>query len=154
MNELIKKIKSMKPSDHIQNMVDGLRKPFTTKVKMHNFGEIQTVKLFWGLKKIHICYGCAATNAIGRLLIKPHEWLIYREKKRINANEFIHIYECAIDNLRQGKIIIANILFYEIGIDPIKNHSDIELPILYDDYTEKELKPYEQLAKFNKSLSN
>ena len=34
MNELIKKIKSMKPSDHIQNMVDGLRKPFTTKVKI------------------------------------------------------------------------------------------------------------------------
>lgn len=154
MNELIKKIKSMKPSDHLQNMVNGLRKPFTTQVKMYTFGEIQIVKLFWGLKKVHICYGCAATNAIGRLLVKPHEWLIYRENKKINVNEFIHIYESAIDNLRRANIATANKLFAELGIDPIKSNTNITLPVLNDDYTEKELKPYEELAKFNKSLSN
>ena len=153
MNELIRKIKSMKPSEHIQNMVDGLKNPFTHKVKMYSFGHTETKKLFFGLLTVHIYYGCAATNAIGRLLEKPHEWLKYREYLMSDANNFFFIYERAIDALRKGDIKLTNKLFFEIGIPPIRL-CNIILPALKDDYTKKQLLIYEKLAKFNYSLLN
>ena len=154
MEELIQKIKSMKPSEHIQNMVDGLRKPITDKINMITFGFTTFEKRFFGLVAKRICYGCAATNAIGRLLVYPREWIYFRQDKFVNSNEDIHIYEYAINYLRSGDLKTANKHFKDLGIEPIKENIEIYLPKLDNDYTKEDLDAYEKLAKFNKSLSN
>jgi len=55
---LTEKIKSMTAKEHIMNMVEGLRNPMTV-INMDTFGE---------KREDGVCFGCAATNSICRLI--------------------------------------------------------------------------------------
>lgn len=118
------KVQSMTAKEIIMNMVEGLKNP-TVKIDMYTFG------VFRG----GICYGCAATNAICRLLggfeenvhyIKENEiadlvevkWLS-NERSSILELSFLARFELAIDDLRFGWISHYNTIAKEEGFATI-----------------------------------
>lgn len=90
------KVKSMKFTDIMQAMIDGLRNP-KTEINMLSTGH-----------SLHgRCFGCAATNTICQISGKMFDSsnISSRESraKLINtSSDFIYCFEMAIDALRKG----------------------------------------------------
>jgi hypothetical protein len=137
---LIEKIKSMTAKEHIMNMVEGLRNPMTV-INMDTFGE---------KREDGVCFGCAATNSICRLIgsIDPlfPAWLPGTYSYKTNVAPILATYEDCIDMLRRGDVDGYNDSASYIGIATIKDIESIELPVLMNDYTEEELLQYVALS--------
>lgn len=137
---LTEKIKSMTAKEHIMNMVEGLRNPMTV-INMDTFGE---------KNEAGVCFGCAATNSICRLIGNTDdlfpEWKTGEWKYKENIAPILSGYEDCIDYLRRGDVDEYNATASYIGIATIEEVEGIYLPELTNDYTEEELLPYVALA--------
>lgn len=164
------RVKSMSAKEIILAMVESLTLPPTVNVQMSSFGHLVEIKkrrfLFFGKRTVKHCYGCAATNTICRIAnISPFKLLAEGEETTHNTlrsvtffhpstkdradnlgvnKDFLHIFEMAIDALRQGLIYTYN-MYAEEGkfacIKPIKS-----VPLLTNGYTRDELNEYRKLA--------
>lgn len=138
------RVLSMKPSEIIMAMVKGLRKRHA-KIDMSSYGTVED----------GICYGCAATNCI----LEIDNTLLDYYKDHLAVDEetygFIDKFESSINNLRSGDIDGYNYYMVQYGLEnEIVTKSYFYLPMLNDDFTEKDLLPYVELAEYNKSLDN
>lgn len=135
--------KKLTPSKVIRAMVRGLKKKYV-KIDMGTFGSTS-----WNDK---VCYGCAATNALCELAGKKIPVAsIQSTGSRATflkvADSTLTKFELAINSLRQGDIYGANEYLLQLGIDPIENPKDIRLPYLNNRYVAEDLRPYEVLAR-------
>src|SRR5690606_9344937 len=129
--EFEKKVKSMSAHDIIMAMVDGLRNP-RTKINMRTFGEIRD----------GICYGCAATNAVLRIMdAKEEEVEEHFHGRRSDSYKASPLwqFESAINFLRCGMVGLYNECAAEIGIAPITPMPGLYLLRLGNNYTEEQL---------------
>ena len=141
----------MTAKEIIMAMVEGLRNP-VAKIYMQSFGTIC----------IGVCYGCAATNAICKIMgIESNEALkeIVQPKMKgttdfraplfVEAKDplFLESFECAIDDLREANIQGYNRIAERLGIAKINDSQIHYLPYLHNDYTETDLKEYVKLAE-------
>jgi len=137
---LTEKIKSMTAKEHIMNMVEGLRNPMT-QIDMYNFGSKD---------RNGICFGCAATNSICRLLGSTDPffptWTGDVSVKREYIEPIINNYESAINMLRRGDVAGYNEYAEMEDIAIIQEIRSIPLPRLTDEYTEEQLLQYVALA--------
>ncbi len=139
--EFEEKVKSLTAHDIIMAMVDGLRNPRTV-INMKSFGHMEG----------GICYGCAATNTILHIMdantaekVVVH---IFGRKNDAYKAFALNKFEKAIDSLRYGDVDGYNQYAADCGIAQITPMPGLELPPLYDDYTEEQLQKYEKLAKY------
>lgn len=147
------KIKSMKFSQIMKAMIDGLKKP-VTNINMGTFGTSEERKKDDGIPYI-ICWGCAATNAVLKISnIKTLEKHIntYKERSEIvDCEEYFLIkFEVAIDALRQGSSYVYNFNASKIEIAqiPAEFKSLIDnLPPLETSNYEERLPLYEKAYK-------
>lgn len=126
-----------KPSDHIYNMIDGLKNP-QVKVDMQSYGHINEVDpcdWFEG----PVCFGCAATCAVLNKApkYKKNYFVAYQETD-------LGLYEIAIDSLREGDPMW---LLKYLGMTHLDKETwmkgiDAMLPYLDSDYTEEQLSLY------------
>jgi hypothetical protein len=137
---LTEKIKSMTAKEHIMNMVEGLRNPMT-QIDMGSFGRKE---------ETGICFGCAATNSICRLIGNVDAFFplwkpgLYASREYIEP--IIDEYETAINMLREGDIYYYNLVASRGGFATIEDIESIKLSFLTNDYTEEELLQYVALA--------
>lgn len=144
--EFEKKVKSMNAHDIIMAMVEGLRTP-RTKIDMLTFGEIED----------GICYGCAATNAILHIVDANKEEVVDHIRDRkfdADGARALEQFEIEIDWLRRGMVDQYNQYAKYYDFAPITPMPGLELPPLYDDYTEEQLQQYEKLAKYQLTVKN
>ena len=146
------KVRKMSAKAIILAMVKSLTIPPLIAIDMGTFGSVKRR----GGKKI--CYGCAATNTIcqisGKVFDSENIQWSSRRANFVNANEWFLIdFEEAIDNLRIGDITRYNDRAKDLYIAKIKylKKWKIELPCIYNGYTNKDLIPYKQLAKLQNS---
>ena len=156
---LSEKVKYMTSSQIIMAMVDGLKEP-TVKIDMSCYIQI----------KDNVCYGCAATNAICKIIdlkeldvkqAQKYYWNSYGRRgpgslKLIYSNAydiiFVDAFENAIDNLRKGLITDYNSIAKRNGFAMIGSF-DHDLPQLDSHFSEEELNCYIKLAEVqNKSV--
>lgn len=139
--EFEKKVRSMTSHDIIMSMVDGLRKP-RTEINMMSYGYMRD----------GVCFGCAATNAILRIMdvfdkeeVEDH---ILGRKYDASRPLTLAPFEKAINYLRLGNVSEYN--YYAMAFDfaRIKPMPGLDLPYLHNDYTEAELQEYVKLAKY------
>lgn len=172
-SSFIQTVQTMSAHDIIMAMVEGLRNP-VTKIRMSTFGSLDRDK-----DNSIVCYGCAATNTICKLAGIKNQRLVTaafrtrtvlgqdlwgteitkavvrsrRIKKLETAEEiddFLDIFEQAIDNLRQANVSGYNTAARQIGVAQIKydkTQTWTELPYLNNNYTEEDLQVYQRLAK-------
>src|SRR5690606_132177 len=106
---------------------------------MRTFGEI----------KQGICYGCAATNTILRIMeVKKDEVVDHILARESHWDDFLGPFEDAIDFLRLGNVSLYNSYAMNYGFAQITHMPGQELPRLDNDYTEDQLQEYEKLAKY------
>jgi len=150
MSILREKLEKMTGKDVVLAMVKGLKEQHV-RVDMETFGKI----------KEGICYGCAATNTICEitnktlsdddLSLSDHDQFGYIgmcAKERIFSSDFhcIDEFECAVDQLRLGKIDTYN--FYITKLDlrnlilPELGLHERQLPSLRDDNWKRGLQEY------------
>jgi len=139
-------------------MVRGLQNP-VTKIDMGTFGTVKNK----GKEKV--CFGCAATNTlceIGKFTTKD----IFKIQNfngadsfsnNIKEKEFLKVFEDAIDDLRRGSGSLYGIGSYNrkassCGFAKIKPKKNLDLPALEDNYTKEDLKPYIELAKYQREI--
>jgi len=151
MTTLKQKIQSMKCSEIVKSMIDGL-KNVTEKglhVDMSTFGR----------KAGNICFGCAATACvleIGDLNAKDLEIEFFSsdnlqlafETFSFEDFEFISVFEMAINGLRMGSIEIYNKYAKEIEISTLNENYAGELPYLSNFDYEENLYCYEDYYEF------
>lgn len=142
--EFGEKIKSMSAHDIIMAMVVGLRNP-KTKIDMSSFGEMRD----------GICFGCAATNAILHIINANEEQVKSHVAYIDNYDDSpLRSFECAIDYLRLGRPEFYNENAKRHGFAQITPMPGQELPVLYNNYTEKQLREYEKLAEYNRKVES
>ena len=154
---IIEILNNLDSSDIINIMIEGLKNPLT-EIDMSTFG----------IKDDKICYGCAATNTLLKIykIKNPLNYLprYYENKNFINylskdstELKILSSFERAINSLRKGDINTYNYRISRIlDIMDKKNESlyikntDFNLPYLENNFTEKELKKYQELARLEK----
>lgn len=154
------KVQSMTAKEIIMAMVKALTRPPIINIEMSSYGHVveTTVitKRFFGLYKKSaikkLCFGCAATNTICQITGKKFTPDNISEPKDraefINSDtKFLDRFECAIDMLRRGNIKAYNEEAEIAGIATIEYDHTIEYPYLNNDYTNKDLAAYKQLAE-------
>ncbi len=134
-------ILSMTAGEIIMSMVKGLEKP-VTKINMSTFGSSNN----------DVCYGCAATNTICKITdVKFNKLNIKRREYRATAvkstEQFLELFECAIDELRRGYIDGYNSYAAMGKFRRIQNPTGLELPYIESNYNKNDLNVYKQLAK-------
>lgn len=140
----------MSAKEIIMAMVDGLRNP-AYGIDMMTFGSYQTYNTRTGnFLSRPKCFGCAATNTITQISgVKFRKNTIEEVELRAEAlrteDEFLQIFEFAIDKLRCGLIEKYNEHAGDIRIAEIKRGS-MRLPYLESDFTDKYLDAYVNLA--------
>ena len=141
------KVKSMKFSEIMKAMIDGLEKP-VVEVNMATYG-------------IHVngvCYGCAATNAIckiGKIKLDKTNIESGKHSEALNVGVFfVDHFESAIDALRQGLCNRYNKTAYLIEIAPVPTEFIdviVQLPTLttynYKENLIEYKKVYQQIKK-------
>lgn len=142
---IIEKVKQMKPSQIIMSMVEGLRKRHTV-IDMSDYGQV---------KKDGLCYGCAATNCI--LELDNNLFDYYKSPTTYPIQEikdFIFWFESAINYLRMKELDYANANLDQVDLHPILFTEELEnsLITLTSDFTEEDLIPYVNLAKYNEEM--
>lgn len=142
---LEEKIKSLTPFEVIDSMIQGLKDPKCI-VYMGSFGA----------KVDGTCFGCAATNAImylSGITFTPEN--IETTDSRAAALRIdirtLDYFEFAIDNLREGRLDIANDCLREIGVAPIKYDINKTYPRLTTDTYLENLHYYEALRDEQKT---
>lgn len=133
------KVKSMKPSEIVMAMVNGLRKKHVN-INMRSLGHT----------KNGICFGCAATNTICEINKQKFDNFsignVFTRAEFLQSDVgFLSKFEFSIDALRKGKIQMFNKYLEIIGIKTISipyilNH-------LTSNFDESDLIGYEQYAK-------
>lgn len=140
-NAFEKKVKSMKASELVLVMVEGLESP-AYRVDMDTYGE--TVG--------GICYGCAATNAIAKITgeaPKFYGWATETWYKVTGAGcYFIAILEEAFNALRVSNLHRYNSCANDIGIALMDMDYPEYLPILSTDNYKEHLEEYRKLANW------
>ena len=139
------KIKSAKPSEIIQAMVDGLQKEHV-KVDMKTFGEIRG----------GICFGCAATNCIIEISgVSPETAATGFSKIAFEIGEgddmSVSRFECAIDDLRINDLVSYNHRMRRFEAQEIPSELFQELPELTTGNWKRELYKYQEYANFLQS---
>lgn len=134
-------ILSMTAGEIIMAMVKGLEKP-VTKINMATFG----------YSFVSTCYGCAATNTICKISgIKFTSLNInyrnYRARAVNSTENFLELFELAINELRTGDIRNYNEYAAMGKFRRIQNPNNLNLPWLTNSYTQEELDVYKKLAK-------
>lgn len=148
----IKKVQSMTAKEIIETMIEGLKNP-VTKIDMESYG----------YKKNNICYGCAATNTIARILKLDSINNVFPDQDStpnlpggfhsiINDYEvlmFVQDFEQAINHLRLGNVNAYNIYATHAKFAKIKYDSFLsllKLPILDSENYLDEFSSYQKLA--------
>lgn len=140
------KVQSMSAAQIIRSMIRGLRKEHV-KVDMNTFGEYRSHK--------KTCYGCAATNCILEIYGGDTKRPIFKDAARLEAlaetvggsEDFLELFEAAINDLRSGDIKEYNWYADRLGIARIVQPNDLCLPKLSTNNYLDNLAPYEALAK-------
>ena len=161
----MQKVRSLTAKEIIMTMVESLRNP-VTDIRMTTYGhtEMEGPKM--------VCFGCAATNTIARLLganridmllllnplsdINESMWHCsegFRDRaEEDKTSTFVSEFEIAINFLRLGSIASYNIYAKNLGLSVIQLPEDgIVLYELGDDYTENDLQSYVNLANKQES---
>lgn len=157
------KLESMKPSDLILLMVDGLQNPVTDKVDMDTYGRITIEKYFFGLYNRKFCVGCAATNTLIKLCDMSKRDFIkigFDQKNSIDWERMsgkydldVNRFESAIDTLRKGIIPRYNRIISEVGFRNLvipDNLISNDLAWLDSENYKVHLSQYKQYALFLK----
>lgn len=148
------KARSMRMSEIVTAMVEGLEKP-AIKIDMNYFGVVRTVSSFFGLLKKETCFGCAATNIIckisNKVFTKGNIRTTSTRADFIDSEDsFLILFESAIDELRKGNINNYNVQALKIKIalvpDDVRTLYFRTLPILRTDYTKEHLQTYRDFA--------
>lgn len=137
------KVKSMKVSEIIQAMIDGLYKEHV-KIDMDTYGT----------SKDGICYGCAATNTICEIsVVRPNSYNILKRYALIGepltSLYFLEKFENAINCIRIGCITSYNYHASQICIATIPDifiHMQKILPILKTDTWKHHIHKYQEFA--------
>lgn len=145
--QLIEKIKTLKPSEIIMAMVNGLKKKHI-KIDMNTFGKIKERSII-GISLKPICYGCAATNTLIELNGKFDISLV----KYYELNRFLQRFETAIDYLRLGYLAFCNEKLLELKLPQIKFEDYCVVP-LNNTFTKEDLKGYIALAEYNARIED
>lgn len=149
------KVRSMTAKEIIMAMVDSLTHPPIVNIDMSTYGYYGFIdRKFLGIKlgKKKVCFGCAATNTICQISGKKFtpNLIAIRSKRAefINSDRtFLLNFEEAINSLRCGYVSGYNIIAkHKCNIATIFIYENIYLPRLENDYTNKDLEPYIQLA--------
>lgn len=144
----IEKVKSMKPSEIVQAMIDGLRARHA-QIRMSSFGQIID----------GVCYGCAATNAILHIdstTINYYKYISGEEYEVFDNEiaEFIEQFEAIINDLRCNRVFGANLTCYELLGFRLPDDYGKSLPYLGDNFTKEELLKYQEYADYCKTFEN
>lgn len=139
LKKLMKEVQGMSSGEIIITMIEAIRNP-VTQLRMYSFGRISE----------GICIGCAAANFIIKTLGMDLEDLKIDGYRYRKIHPSISNLENAIDLLRLGRLDDYNWMAETIDMSPIINPNKIELPSLGDNFTEKELRIWEKLAKDQK----
>lgn len=162
----IEKVKSMTAAEIILTMVEGLVNPKTDIVDMASFGHTDTE---YGRD---VCYGCAATNTILKILDADKSGLFPKAQedssetiglgawnpnlfnvsgdtaanKFAKVNSFLVDFEYAIDALRIGEIAEYNSFAKACGFAQIEDDRSLDLAHLRNGYSKHDLDTYRALA--------
>ena len=140
------KVQSMKFSDIMQAMIDGLKKEHV-KVNLETFGDAVN----------GVCYGCAATNIfceISGKVFTPENISPLDNRHRFISesdldDEFVFMFEDAIDDLRNTCIRYYNSTAIYMGFAPAPNAFEsrlYELPALQNHNWRYELPKYQEVC--------
>lgn len=144
------KIRSMRVWEYILAMVEGLRKP-KVRINMRSYGYIDETA-----RGYRVCFGCAATNTVAHLagirwtvnkVQGDMSWLGQAQAVGADA-DFVRGFESAINALRIGCTRPFSEDLEAMGLEGLPRvfQKYENLPELRNNYTEHQLREYEQFA--------
>jgi len=136
------KVRALSAKEVILLMVGAIEYP-VIKLDLETFGAV------YG----DVCYGCAATNMLGKLggvVFDKTNIDEHFHAEAVNAGVgFVSHFEGAIDFLRSGSVYSYNLYAEGLGMAKITDEGFGEkLPYLHNDFTVAELDVYKRLADF------